>query len=102
MVEVILFFGDFGCVDYARDETVCESVEYIVNKKRGVLDSSLCLCSIIRFLFRGFGQGAPCPYMQMDFKSAYSSVMVGSLFMVSDKARLVPTCKWDLRKSDQV
>lgn len=47
--------------------------------------------SIICFLFRGFGQGAPCPYMQMDFKSAYSSVMVGSLFVVSDKARLVTT-----------
>ena len=98
MVEEILFFGDVGCVDYVRDETACESDKYNVYKKRGVLDSSLCLCSIIRFLFRGFGQGAPCPYMQMDFKSAYSSVMVGSLFMVSDKARLVPTCKWDSRQ----
>ena len=102
MVKEILFFGDVGCVDYVRDETACESDKYNVYKKRGVLDSSLCLCSIICFLFRGFGQGAPCPYMQMDFKSAYSSVMVGSLFMVSDKARLVPTCKWDSRKSDQV
>jgi hypothetical protein len=34
--------------------------------------------------------------MQMDFKSAYSSVMVGSLFMVSDKARLVPTSQLPL------
>ena len=85
-----MFFGKGGCVDCERNGTVCESVEYIVNKKRGVLDSSLCLCSIIRFLLF-FGQGTPCPYMQMNFKSAYLSVMVGSLFMVSDRARLVPT-----------
>ena len=82
-----MFFGKGGCVDYIRDETACDSDKYIVNKKRGVLDSSLCLCSIIRFLLF-FGQGTPCPYMQMNFKSAYLSVMVGSLFMVcfSDKA----------------
>jgi hypothetical protein len=57
VVEGILFFGKGGCVDCERNGTVCESVEYIVNKKRGVLDSSLCLCSIKRFLLRGFGQG---------------------------------------------
>ena len=96
MVKEILFFGDVGCVDYVRDETSCESDKYNVYKKRGVLDSSLCLCSIIRFAFCCFGQGTPCPYMQMDFKPAYSSAMAGSLFVVSDKARLVPTCKWIL------
>ena len=90
-----MFFGKGGCVDCERNGIACEPGEYIVNKKRGVLDSSLCLCSIIRFLLF-FGQGTPCPYMQMDFKSAYSSVMVGSLFMVSDKARLVPTSQLPL------
>ena len=35
--------------------------------------------------------------MQMNFKSAYLSVMVGSLFMVSDKARLVPTAQLPLK-----